>query len=179
MYELVVLAAWPYASFVLTHLVSSHRVCKCPRRCSYQWMYDWVHSLFACLSWVEANTFNPLGTPLWQVRKSFPLNPAKWDGLNALKCALFSFRNLLKHILLPYRAFCYLNIEYFTNRYGFSTQSQRSSGADWAHRLCQGAVERLLLYEYFLPWASRDLLPLPPCGLISVFTQYCSHASIF
>lgn len=47
--------SWQYElSFVLTHLVSNHRLCECPRRRSYQWMYDWVRSLFACFSWVEA-----------------------------------------------------------------------------------------------------------------------------
>lgn len=67
-----------------------------------------------------------------------PLNTAKQDGLNALKCALFSFRNLIKHILLPYKAFYYFN-KYFNNRYGISTR-QRSSGADFVPT-CRGVVE--------------------------------------
>lgn len=34
----------------------------------------------------------------------FPLKTAKQHGLNALKCALFSFSNSTKLILLPYKA---------------------------------------------------------------------------
>lgn len=81
-------------------------------------------SSFACLTLSGSKHSTPSGKPLYSKlwKCIFPSCTAKQGGLNALKRALFFFKNSTKLILLPYKAVDFaINNRYFINRGEFST----------------------------------------------------------
>lgn len=102
-------------------------------------------------------------TPLQQTVEIFPSCTAKQGGLNALKRALFFFKNSTKLILLPYKGVDFaINDRYFINSGEFSTHMRaKRIKVSW---VCAFIEETFM---NFLPWSSLCGL----CGFIS-----CPHA---
>lgn len=87
-------------------------------------------SSFACLTLSGSKHPTPSGKPLYSKlwKCIFPSRTAKQGGLNALKRALFFFKNSTKLILLPYKAVDFaINDRYFINRREFSTRARNKN----------------------------------------------------